>query len=586
MSNNEKSKERTTPSKQSSTTTTTTTTQPRSERRLRTSTFRRVVKAPDGDGPRPGAYTVPGRAYGEVPTWIQNARRQQRPRNDPSDRTHLVSDAEVVTEEVLPEDFFPEVVPIEYQVMAAAVVIERRCAFQRLREFTNPNNVRARLRRTNNRGQQPPVAEEDTNLIPSERIIATAAAAAPAPTTESEFRSADPKIGIDVQGLQRSTGSLLEDNDELYYVQDKPEPNNNIDIMNDDVQTTTGVQRSTGSLLEDDDEIHAQDRFLQGLQSARIPEDDEMTETHPHVLSVVEVFPEVNRKHIMQLLRQESLATTFLILAEESSAYPSDDVIFPTELKHATTYAQASVDDRLVIMSYLMDMFPDIPSNQIENVLMLHSTHHGVSILSEEGGVTTASPTRSAPAVAAANQRRLSLIDSDDDDDDDDKDDWQPNAATQKRRSLIDDDDDKDNWQPSNHRISQIRRSPIDDDEDNWQPTTNNVPNHRIPQQQKQAVEFQPAAAGIVRQRSASYDNVLEMVLQESRVQALLEQNCSFAIRNPVPSRPRQPSSEMEDIYSLDRKQQPRGSASSVEFDILKPVKKEPSGNFYDLNGL
>jgi len=108
-------------------------------------------------------------------------------------------------------------------------------------------------------------------------------------------------------------------------------------------------------------------------------------------------------------------------------------------------------------------------------------------------------------------------------------------------------------------------------------------------EQQKQVmppVEFQPAA-GIVRQRSASYDNVLEMVLKESRVQsrvqALLEQNCSFAISNPVP--PRRPS-EMEDIYALDRKQQPRGSASSVEFDILKPVKKEPSGNFYDLNGL
>ena len=163
-------------------------------------------------------------------------------------------------------------------------------------------------------------------------------------------------------------------------------------------------QRSTKSLLEDDDdsEIYRQSQFLEGLHGAKIPacgnnngdkddHNDENTccnnskESHPDLKTVLEVFPEANRERILSLLRQESLTTTLLVLGEESMRQPSDEVALPPELKDTTTYAQAIDEDRDVILSYLIEMFPNIARQEIEVVLMQHSTHQSVSILSERG---------------------------------------------------------------------------------------------------------------------------------------------------------------------------------------------------------
>jgi hypothetical protein len=99
-------------------------------------------------------------------------------------------------------------------------------------------------------------------------------------------------------------------------------------------------------------------------------------------------------------------------LAEESNSAPSDEVAGPTELKYATTYAQATDEDRAVIMSYLIEMFPNVSRKQIETVLMENSTHQGVALLSERLSAEPP-PTNVPPAAAAYKPKKPSLIDDD-----------------------------------------------------------------------------------------------------------------------------------------------------------------------------
>mmetsp|Transcript_17492 Transcript_17492/g.29053 ORF Transcript_17492/g.29053 Transcript_17492/m.29053 type:complete len:236 (+) Transcript_17492:1-708(+) len=234
----------------------------------------------------------------------------------------------------------------------------------------------------------------------------------------------------------------------------------------------------------------------------------------------------------MGLLRQESLATTFIILAEESAAEPSDDVAYPTELQHATTYAQATDKDRAIIMSYLIDMFPHIRQKQIENVLMKHSTHNGVAVLSEVGSDSQPPPPKKVPPVAA------------------------------RRESLIDDDEDE----------CEILHPPIP-----WmqqQPDLDRKPSpaYDINSGGTNTNSFAAAAKtpDFVQHQSNSHTGILERVLEESKKEALLEQGRFAAGLKKAP--PRQYETE-------ERK------TGSEEFDILKP-KGAQKNTFYDLNSL
>lgn len=232
-------------------------------------------------------------------------------------------------------------------------------------------------------------------------------------------------------------------------------------------------QRSTKSLLEDDDDEEAsvRDRFLQGIP---VPHHNNRNEdklaslinAHPDLQSVLEVFPNANPGRVLHLLRQESLTATLLLLAEESSEIhnittccPSDELLLPPDLTHATTYAQGNDEHRAIIMTYLTEMFPKIPRIEIEPLLMCHSTHKTVTILAEwsSGEVLKKHPPPPpafpAGAVIPATKMAMkhappmpSRRTSD-----------PPHPALLKRRPLrspIDDDDD-DAWRPSHHRTEQ-----------------------------------------------------------------------------------------------------------------------------------
>jgi hypothetical protein len=321
------------------------------------------MKTPgDLDAPRPGAYDIQGRAHGEVPEWIQNPR--SRPQLPQGSSQVLVSDAEVIPHS---QHMDSEA----QQIVAATVVIERRIGLERRRHGTNRPAAAASARR-----RYP--TEDDAAM---KRAAASDRAKAPVPEeSQIEQWPAHHKSGF-----------------------------------NSASNHARGRRLSKGSLLEDDeDEYVAQDRFVQGVQSTRMPGDGAkgIYVDHPHVISVLEVFPDANVNRIMGLLRQESLATTFITLAEESAAEPSDIFAFPTELQHATTYAQATDEDRAIIMSYLMDMFPRIGAENIESVLMQHSTHNGVAVLSEVGSQPPLSRKKAPPATAG----RQLLIDDDEED--------------------------------------------------------------------------------------------------------------------------------------------------------------------------
>lgn len=448
-------------------------------------TVRRVIKTPDDlDGPRPGAYDIQGRAHGEVPEWIQNPRPRNQATDD--DASHvLVSDAEVI-----PSHEYGDAEA--QQIVAATVVIERRIGFERLRHANPSAGGLARRRNPNGPGKN--TARFDGTRIP-------------------QGNSNTPWSEQHQTGLQ--------------------------EISN----PARGRRHSQGCLLEDDEDDHvAQDRFVQGMQSTRFTADKakEMTYDHPHVVSVLEVFPDANVKRIVDLLRQESLATTFMVLAEESSAEPSDNVAYPTELKHATTYAQATDEDRAIIMSYLLDMFPHIEPGKIESVLMQHSTHNGVAVLSEVGSSSQPSPAKKKAA-----------------------------PMTAKKESLIDDDEDEYEFQHPQTPWMQT------------QPDLDRKPSafHSDNKGLKSSGTAAAAAGtpGFAQSQSNSYSGIMERVLKESQQDAIRDQDRFAAGIKKAP--PKQYGKE-------DRKYSPTGrERDSEEFDILKP-KGAQKNAFYDLNSL
>mmetsp|Transcript_3153 Transcript_3153/g.4776 ORF Transcript_3153/g.4776 Transcript_3153/m.4776 type:complete len:375 (+) Transcript_3153:130-1254(+) len=289
---------------------------------------------------QPGAYNVAERPFGERPVWTQNQPRiPPRVQASPIPAV-IVNDAEVVIEAIATNkdsshvnnhDMEVETANAE-EIVRASVVVESR-----LKGFSR--KLRDRLVRKARRKRDERQTEHEEE--PTTRLQDVAARS---PATYYNNSSKE------IQGKRRTTASLIDDDDEST----EEEPISGI--------SNQATNARFGTILEM----------------------EEFNEMHPHVQSVLEVFPDTDIRHVQQLLRQHSLSTAFITLAEESSAPPSDEVL-PPSLQHTTTYAQASDENRAIIISYLTEMFPTIPENQIVGVLMKYSTHKGVAILSGEG---------------------------------------------------------------------------------------------------------------------------------------------------------------------------------------------------------
>lgn len=112
-----------------------------------------------------------------------------------------------------------------------------------------------------------------------------------------------------------------------------------------------------------------------------------------HVRTLLELFPDANVDGVNDMFRQAS---------DDSSNVPAP------RLRSNTTFANANEKDRRSIMSFLKDMFPDIPVTTIQDVLMKNSTDQGVAVLSELG------PTARTRILPCMQSSTTSLIDSDD----------------------------------------------------------------------------------------------------------------------------------------------------------------------------
>eukprot|EP00548_Thalassiothrix_antarctica_P002633 CAMPEP_0194129686 /NCGR_PEP_ID=MMETSP0152-20130528/895_1 /TAXON_ID=1049557 /ORGANISM="Thalassiothrix antarctica, Strain L6-D1" /LENGTH=402 /DNA_ID=CAMNT_0038823995 /DNA_START=295 /DNA_END=1503 /DNA_ORIENTATION=+ len=298
-------------------------------------------------------------AGGERPAWAQrplSSRRLAAEERFP----FVVEDAEVVL-----SDDTMQIAEAQEIVRAIAVVESRMNGF-------NLRNLNPMVRRRRRREVQMAQAQMTQPMCVTEEQHPE--------STSSELQARHAQVQQDT--FMHSSGeSPVSPSTEMTRIE-----------RGDDSVTLQGSRRTTASLLDDDStdeepDFPSRDRIMPqpGVQSTSIYENEEFDEMHPHVQSVLEVFPDTNVARVQELLRQESLSTTFITLAEESSAAPSDSVACPTELQHTTTYAQANDENRAIIMSYLMEMFPHIPMKKIEKVVMKYSTHKGVAILSGEG---------------------------------------------------------------------------------------------------------------------------------------------------------------------------------------------------------
>jgi len=305
-------------------------------------------------GPQPGAYSMASQAEGERPAWSQRPPSSRR--LAPEERfPFVVEDAQVVL-----SDDTMQIADVQ-EIMQATAVVESRMNGFHLRNL-NPI-VRRRRRR--------------------EVQMAQAQMAQPMCVSEEQ----QPERLPPRQQVQQATSMYSPEE-----VANFPPAEMTQMERNGDSEILQGSRRTRASLIDDDStdeepDVCSRDRMTpqRGIQSTSIHENEEFNEMHPHVRSVLEVFPDTDIARVQELLRQESLSTTFITLAEESSALPSDSVPCPTELQHTTTYAQANDENRTIIMSYLMEMFPHIPMKKIEKVVMKYSTHKGVAILSGEG---------------------------------------------------------------------------------------------------------------------------------------------------------------------------------------------------------
>jgi hypothetical protein len=333
--------------------------------------FRRVVSA-SGDND-PAACTAREQTRRSIRAWIRQQQQQQQ-QQAPHTQHDAWSPGNVGS------DANPGV--------PDPVTNRRRGGFQRLHQLLGNHRTRHSGAQKHDQEVPPPVAEIQCQVIPQipERLHVS---------FRNETLPSDPFYSMNLPGTRRPTTNLLDDdsNDDIQENLAMPTvdivsgvPNRN-DVRSHEtsvlVMNLPGTRRSTTNLLDDDSDDGIQEHFVQCLKSgARITTHDDTSDVDSYVHHLLGFFPDVHPQRIMDLLRQESLTSTLIVLAEESLVKPYDENACRTELKPATTYAQSSDENRTKILSYVRDMFPQIPASEIESILMQHSIHQGVSILS------------------------------------------------------------------------------------------------------------------------------------------------------------------------------------------------------------
>ena len=406
-----------------------------------------VPQRPTGKSinPQVGAYTVQERASGERPIWSQNRNNNNsnnslRTRTTPTSNNINIPEAELQPD-IVSAELVQEMIQVEAtRVPSAAQLPTQQNALPRntrrvnfLQRFganlgagASNNGPRRKLMNRLRPGRRGGNSRNNSNNTGSSRSVAS---------NEEGFR---PPARHRQAQRSSSTRSLQ----------------NSSEARTADFQghaSMSSVSSSAPSrrcLIEDDDddvESQTYDRFMAGMNfnppapappiitqnnfndnnnrsplGRRSPtttctrDRQQQQQMGPQVDSVLEIFPEANVTRIRELLRQESLTTALVVLAEESNYNaPSDEVIGPSQLQYATTYAQATTQDRRVIMSYLKEMFPHIQERDIESVLMKHSTHKGVAILSEHisrRNNNNINNTTASTANATSNERQLTLL--------------------------------------------------------------------------------------------------------------------------------------------------------------------------------
>jgi hypothetical protein len=206
-------------------------------------------------------------------------------------------------------------------------------------------------------------------------------------------------------GNRRSTESLLPDTD---------------DDDDDDFDTDVGG---------DDDMCGRNQNVPVSNQQGEQLNSSQTQEYDPQLHRALEIFPMANPRRIQYLLRSESLSTALLILSQElTDGRPSDEVVGPTSLAYATTFAQASCTDQRFLLESMKEMFPKLSMEHIESTLMHNSTHQAVTMLAETNDIPEGKKTniKSMDALPPTQKEsRRSLTDCDDDT-------WRPNL--QRRR--------------------------------------------------------------------------------------------------------------------------------------------------------
>lgn len=330
--------------------------------------FRRGVKSSDDDGdPCPEACSSREQTRTSIRAWIRQQQQQQPPLNQQGGLRHLDvgTDADVGTPD--------------------SAMNRRRSGFQRLHQLLTSHKRRGG---GHDLGLMPPLAEIQCEVFPQipERLHVP---------FHNQTLQLDPFNSMNLPGTRRPATNLLDDDsdDDIQEYMVRPPVDAGRDVSSRSqsrsppettvATTLPGTRQSATNLFDDDSDDDIQEQLVQCLKSAaRISPHDDTTEADSYAHHLLDFFPDAHPQRIMDLLRQESLTSALIILAEESSVKPADELACRTELKPATTYAQATDENRTKILLYVRDMFPQIPASEIESILMQHSIHHGVSILS------------------------------------------------------------------------------------------------------------------------------------------------------------------------------------------------------------
>ena len=264
--------------------------------------------------------------------------------------------------------------------------------------------------------QQPFVVESAVQptqeTVPSPPVppAPSAPATAPLPDPAPPLPGRDPFRNVSLSGnMQRSRACLLDD-EEDEEDEEENDPDHGAFIMaamqqNLPASATTTTNNNNNNLLSSPPPPQSVVPNNNNNNN-RVCKDE-------HVAEVLEVFPDAKTDRVKELLRQHSLTTTMITLAEESNTLtaPSasllrqvtsrveqstksrqsdtNDTAAGTALHRGTTFANANTYAREIIMQQVLEIFPEANPKEIEGILMEHSTYQSVAILSqkaEQGG--------------------------------------------------------------------------------------------------------------------------------------------------------------------------------------------------------